>query len=51
MMDDVKILRICECCGNEITDENKVYYLSEDGLAFCSVECCLEHYDVTTVEV
>jgi hypothetical protein len=50
-MDDVRILGICECCENEITDEDKEYYVSEDGLVFCSVECCLEHYGVTKIEV
>ena len=50
-MDDVRIFGVCECCGNEITDEDEVHYLSDDGLVFCSVECVLEHYGVTTIEV
>lgn len=49
-MDEIRVLGVCEC-GNEITDENKIYYVSDDGLVFCSVECCLEHYGVTIIEV
>lgn len=51
MMDDVKILGICEVCGNEITDEDERYFLSEDGYVFCSVECALEHCKITVIEV
>ena len=41
----------CECCGNEITDEQDEYYVTEDGMVFCSIECVLEHYCVTKIEV
>jgi hypothetical protein len=55
MMDDLRIFGVCECCGNEITDEitdeNRTYYVSDDGLVFCSTECVFEHYGVTIVEV
>ena len=51
MMDDLRIFGVCECCGNEITDEDETYYVSDDGLVFCSTECVFEHYGVTIVEV
>ena len=50
-MDEIRIFGCCECCGNEVTSEDDVYYLSEDGLVFCSIECCLEHYGIAIIEV
>lgn len=50
-MDDIRIFGVCKCCENEITDEDEEYYLSDDGLVFCSAECALEHYGVTKIEV
>ena len=50
-MDDIRVFGYCECCNNEITDRDEEYYVSDDGKVFCSVECCLEHYGVTKVEV
>ena len=50
-MDDVRNFGYCECCGNAITDADKEYYVSEDGKVFCCVECVMEHYGVTKVEV
>ncbi len=50
-MDEIRIMGYCECCGNEITDEDEEYYVSDDSKVFCSYECCLEHYGVTKVEV
>ena len=41
----------CENCGEKITDKYDEYYVTDDGKVFCSVECCLEHYGVTKVEV
>ena len=50
-MDDMRIFGICECCGNEVTDNDEEYYVSDDGHVFCSVECALAHCGVTKVEV
>ena len=50
-MDDVRILGICECCENEITDENKIYYVDDEGRYFCSCECALEYHSIATIEV
>ena len=41
----------CECCGNEITDEQEEYYVAEDGRVVCSIECVLEDYGVTKIEL
>lgn len=50
-MDEIRVFGYCECCGNEITDESKEYYVSDDGKVFCNVECALEHYGITKVEI
>lgn len=52
-MDDNEIRKFgrCEECDNEVTDSCDEYYVSEDGKAFCSVECVLEYYGVIKVEV
>ena len=34
-----------------LADEDEEYYVTDDGTVFCSVECCLEHYGITKVEV
>ena len=49
-MDDIRILRYCENCEDKITDERKEYYITDDGVAFCCLECCLEHFNVVKVE-
>ena len=53
VMDENEVRKFgeCECCGNEITDEQDEYYVTEDGMVFCSIECVLEHYCVTKIEV
>lgn len=50
-MDEVRVFGACECCGNEVTDESEDYYVSDDGEIFCSVECMMEHYGVTKIEI
>ena len=50
-MDEIRSFGYCECCGNKITNEDKEYYVSDDGKVFCSVECSLEHCGMTKVEV
>jgi len=50
-MSEERIFGYCEFCGEKVTDENEEYYVNEDGEVFCSVECMMEHYGVTKVEV
>ena len=52
-MDDNEVRKfgICEECDNEVTDDSDEYYTSEDGKVFCSVECVLEHYGITKIEL
>lgn len=50
-MDDVRVFGNCECCGNEVTDKDKEYYVDSEGRVFCSVECAFETYGLTKVEV
>ena len=30
-MDEIRVFGYCECCGNQVTDEDESYYMSEDG--------------------
>lgn len=38
----------CEECDSEITDD---HYVTDDGKVICCIECLLEHFSVTKVEV
>jgi hypothetical protein len=49
-MDETRVFGYCKCCDNEVTDENKEYYINENGEVFCDIECVLEHYGVIKVE-
>lgn len=51
MDDEVRTLGYCECCNNKVTDEYEEYYVNDEGIVFCSCECCLEYYGITKVEV
>ena len=50
-MSDERVFGYCEICGEKITDENDEYYVNEQGEVFCSLECMMEYYGVTKVEV
>lgn len=50
-MDEIRVFGYCECCGNQVTSEDEEYYVSNDGIVFCSVECVMNHYDVEKIEV
>lgn len=50
-MDEIRKFGYCEHCGEEVTDESEEYYVTEDGKVFCCIECVLEHYCVTKVEL
>jgi hypothetical protein len=51
IMGEVRMMGYCECCNNKVTDEYEEYYVNDDGIVFCSCECCLEYYGITKVEV
>jgi hypothetical protein len=40
-----------ESCGDAVTDEGDEYYVNDDGEVFCCIECVLEHYGITKIEV
>lgn len=50
-MDEVRVLGYCVECGDIITDEIENYYCNNDGEYFCDIECLLEHYDISKIEV
>lgn len=50
-MDEERSFGYCKNCEEKITDENEEYYVDSEGNVFCSIECVLEHYDITKVEV
>lgn len=50
-MDKLRSFGYCENCGEEVTDENEEYYVTEDGKVFCCIECVLEHCGIVKVEV
>ena len=53
MVDENEVRKFgeCECCGNEITDEQEEYYVAEDGRLFCCIECVLESFGIEKIEV
>ena len=50
-MDEVRNIGRCIECDDEITDELEEYYITEDGECFCCIECLLEHYGITKIEI
>ena len=50
-MDEIRVFGYCECCGNKVTDEDEEHYVTEDGKVFCCIECILEHFGITKIEV
>ena len=52
-MDDNEIRKFghCEECDSEVTNDVDEYYITEDGKVFCSIECLLEYYSITKIEV
>ena len=50
-MDEARVFGNCECCDNEVTDNDEEYYVDSEGRIFCSIECVLEHYGVIKLEV
>lgn len=51
MMDEKRLIAYCENCGEEITGDSEDVYVDDEGHYFCSLECVLEHYKVTKIEL
>lgn len=49
--ENVRKFGTCECCGNEITNEQAEYYVDSEGHVFCCAECCLAYYGIEKIEV
>ena len=50
-MDEVRVFGYCAECSEKITDEIKKYFCNDDGECFCDIECVLEHYGISKIEV
>lgn len=49
--EEVRTFGHCEHCDEVVDDNSDEYYVNEQGEVFCSVECVLEHYGVTKIEL
>ena len=50
-MDEIRVYGYCAECGNRIVDTDEEYYVNSDGEIFCCVECAMEHYGITKIEL
>lgn len=50
-MDEIRMFGYCKNCGDKVTDEGEEYYVNDDGEVFCCIECMMEYYCVTKIEV
>jgi hypothetical protein len=50
-MDEVRVFGYCANCDDQVTDEGGEYYVNDDGEVFCCVECMMEYYGLTKIEV
>ena len=48
---EIRVFGYCIKCGEKITDEIEDYYCNDDGECFCSIECIMEHYNISKIEV
>ena len=48
---EIRVFGYCVKCGEKITDEIEDYYCNDDGECFCSIECIMEHYNISKIEV
>lgn len=51
MDENIVVLGHCEECRNTIDSECYEAYVDEEGRYFCSVECALEYYGITKLEI
>lgn len=50
-MDEIRTFGYCKNCEDKVTDEGEEYFVTDDGEVFCCLECMMEHYGVTRIEV
>lgn len=48
---EVRVFGHCIWCDDEVTDEGDEYYVTDDGEIFCCLDCLLEHFEITRIEV
>ena len=48
---DVRVLGYCAECGSAITTEDNEAFVDAEGNYYCCVECVLEHYAITKLEI
>ena len=48
---EVRYFGRCENCEDDVTDEGDEYYVTEYGEVFCCLDCLLEHFEITKVEL
>lgn len=51
MDNEVKILGYCAECDSEITTMDDVAFVDEEGNYYCCIDCILEHYAITRLEI
>ena len=51
MKEETRVIGYCEVCGSEITDDNETAYVDNEGHYFDTVECVMEYFCVTKVEL
>lgn len=51
MNEEKRIIGYCEVCGEEITDDTEAAYVDGEGHYFDTIECVLEYFDVSKVEL
>lgn len=51
MDDEVRTLGYCVECDNAITTEDNEAFVDEEGNYYCCVDCVLERYGITRLEI
>ena len=51
MNEEIRVIGYCEVCGSEITDDNGTAYVDGEGHYFDTVDCVLEYFEVSKVEL
>lgn len=50
-MDEVRVFGYCKNCDDKVTDDYEEYYITDDGEVFCCIECMMEYYGITKIEL
>lgn len=50
-MDEIRVFGYCKNCDDAVTDDGEEYYVTDDGEVFCCVECAMEYYGITKIEI